>query len=126
MTNASTYAPSVLRIGLSLIILWFGAQQLMHVSDWVGYLPEWTTALPVTPEQLVYLNGLFEIVFGLFLLAGFYTRIAALLLALHMLEIVHAVGYGPTGARDLGLAFAIIAIFLQGPDKLSVDKLWQR
>lgn len=115
-------APTVLRIGMSLIILWFGIQQIIDVTSWIGYLPEWTATLPVSQSSLVYLNGSFEIIFGVFMLLGFYTRISALLLALHLLDIVYLVGYDATGMRDLGLAIAISAIFLYGPDKCCIDE----
>lgn len=115
-------APIVLRIGMSLIILWFGIQQIIDVTSWIGYLPEWTATLPVSQSSLVYLNGSFEIIFGVFMLLGFYTRISALFLALHLFDIVYLVGYDATGMRDLGLAIAISAIFLYGPDRCCIDE----
>ncbi len=121
-----TTAPIILRIGISLVIIWFGAQQLLDASLWVGYLPDWTHALPISQIGLVHLNGLFEVIAGLALLAGFYTRIAAILLALHLLEITYTVGYGQIGVRDFGLTIALLSVFFYGADKWSADRAFDR
>lgn len=116
-----SFAPAVIRIGLSLVLLWFGYSQLVNTPIWIIWLPEWTAALPVASETLIHLNGIFEIVFGIALLAGFYTRIVAFFLALHMIQIVFTVGYSSIGVRDFGLAMAMIGVFLFGPDRLTLD-----
>ncbi|MCX6719238.1 MAG: DoxX family protein [Candidatus Taylorbacteria bacterium] len=117
-------APIILRIGISLVIIWFGAQQLLDASLWVSYLPDWAHALPVSQIGLVHINGWFEVLAGLSLLAGFYTRIAAFLIALHLLEITYTVGYGQIGVRDFGLTIALISVFFYGADKWSLDRLF--
>ncbi len=68
-----TAAPAVLRIGMSLVILWFGLEQILDASSWIGYLPAWTSALPWPQETIIHLNGSFEILLGAFMLAGLYT-----------------------------------------------------
>src|SRR3989338_3965153 len=85
-------SPIVLRIGIGLVIMWFGLQQIANPSGWVVYLPEFTKSLPISQINFVLLNGYFELVFGALLIAGFYLRIVALLLALHMAGIVLSVG----------------------------------
>ena len=114
-------APAVLRIGMSAVILWFGVQQIIHTADWIGFLPAWTLALPIAQDTIVHLNGAFEILLGIFMLAGFYTRFAALILALHLFDITYVVGYDAIGVRDFGLAIATTAVFLFGHDSWSFD-----
>ncbi len=115
-------APVVLRIGLSLVILWFGSQQLLYTDNWTSLIPDMVTNLSgVDASFFVLFNGAFEIIFGLCLLAGFQTRIVSLLLALHMLLITVTVGYSATGVRDFGLAIAAISSFMYGVDTLSLD-----
>ena len=117
------YAPVVLRVGLSLVFLWFGSQQLLHTGAWTGLIPEWTLSLSgLNATTLVHFNGAFEIVFGICLLAGYFTRMSALLLALHLLGIIANVGYTPIGVRDFGLLMATIAVFLYGIDSWCFDK----
>lgn len=114
-----TYAPSVLRIGMSFVILWFGTQQLLHTTDWTAYVPDSaTTMLHVSATTLVYFNSFFELIFGLMLLFGWRTRLVALLLALHLFDIMWVVGYGEIGVRDFGLAVATLVVSMNGADLL--------
>lgn len=117
-------APAVLRVGLALVFLWFGSQQLLETERWTGFVPEAIVAMSgLSAELLVRANGVFEIIFGSLLLLGFQTRIVALLLALHMFQITGTVGYSAIGVRDFGLSVATLAIFLQGADEYGLDKL---
>lgn len=113
------YAHDVLRIGLSILFLWFGMSQLLSPADWVSWIPSWATSLPlpivVTPEQLVLYNGGFETVLGALLALGFLVRTSALLLSLHLLVITFEIGYSPIGVRDLGLALSTLALAMFNP-----------
>jgi uncharacterized membrane protein YphA (DoxX/SURF4 family) len=90
--NLESYAPSVLRIGMSAVMLWFS------------------------------FNALFELAFGVLMLFGIQTRVAAFLLAIHLFDIMYVVGYGEIGVRDLGLAIATLVVAMNGPDRLSIDQ----
>ena len=116
------YAPAVLRIGIALVFLWFGTQQIINPDMWVGYIPEWLVGIfSLSALKLVYFNGVFEIFFASALLLGYFTRVSALLLALHMLDITYIVGFDAVGVRDFGLSIATIAIFMFGIDTFSLD-----
>jgi uncharacterized membrane protein YphA (DoxX/SURF4 family) len=122
LEKLNAWAPVVVRVGVSLVFLWFGSQQLLHTSEWVGLIPDWVPSLSgLTAATLIHFNGAFEIVFGICLLVGYFTRISALLLGLHMLHIMTIVGYNDIGVRDFGLAMATISVFLHGMDKLCLD-----
>jgi uncharacterized membrane protein YphA (DoxX/SURF4 family) len=117
------FAPIFLRIGLSLVFLWFGAQQIINTNMWTSLIPSWLTSLSgISAGVWVHFNGAFEIVFGFCLLAGYFTRITALLLALHLLDITFIVGYTSIGIRDFGLSIGVISIFLYGIDSWCFDK----
>jgi len=117
------FAPVVLRIGLSLVFIWFGSQQLLNTKMWIGLIPQSVISIShLSATTLVHFNGAFEIVFGLALLIGISTRVVAFLLALHIIDIMFVVGYGPIGVRDFGLSVATVAIFLNGADFFTVDR----
>lgn len=125
MKHISSYAPIVLRIGIALVFLWFGFQQLWHPDSWTSFIPNIALSLSgLTAQTLVLLNGSFEVVFSLALIAGFNTQVAALLLALHMFDIAYVVGYDAIGVRDFGLAIATLSVALAGADNWSLDTLW--
>ena len=115
-------APIVLRIAVSLVFLWFGSQQIMNTKMWLSFVPDVAVSMSgLTASTLVHFNGALEIVFGLALIAGFFTRISALVLALHLFGITMTLGLSPIGVRDFGLSFATLAVFLYGCDSLSLD-----
>jgi len=115
MEKYSKYAPAMVRIGMSLVFLWFGWNQLTNTEMWLGVVPE-SIANFVGAKLVVLLNGWFEIVAGLCLLVGFQTRVVALLLALHLFGIAFSFGWHPIGIRDFGLAIATLSIFFAGAD----------
>ncbi len=126
-TALQSYAPVVLRIGLSFVFLWFGINQLLDPASFLGYMPSWNvissivSLLPST-EFLIMINGSIEIIFGLLLLVGLFTRVAAVILALHLLGITIGLGYNDIAVRDVGLFFATISVFLYGTTKWSLDE----
>lgn len=115
------YGPAVLRIALSLVFFWFAINQLIAPSDWTIYLPEFL-ANTENPVMFIYANAIFELIFGTLLILGIFTRIAALLLGIHLLGISVTLGWSAIAIRDYGLTFATLSIFLSGPDKLCLRK----
>lgn len=121
------FAPIILRIGLSLVVLWFGTQQILNTGMWTSLIPTWLTSMSgIDATVWVHFNGAFEIVFGLCLLLGYFTRVTAFLLALHMLDITLTVGYTSVGVRDFGISMAMLAVFLHGMDAWSFDTLMKK
>ncbi|MBX4212179.1 DoxX family protein [Candidatus Pacearchaeota archaeon] len=116
------YAPIILRIGISLVFLWFGSQQILHASDWVTWLPSFINSLPMQPTTFVLFNGTFEVILGVLLILGIFTRVAAALLAIHLLGIAFSIGYNDVAIRDFGLFMACVAIFFYGPDDWCLKK----
>jgi uncharacterized membrane protein YphA (DoxX/SURF4 family) len=116
----------ILRVGIGAVIIWFALQQLSNPSSWVFYLPDFTKNLPVSQIGFIYLNVWFELTFGTLMIVGFYTRIVAFFLALHMLGIVYTIGYNETGVRDFGLSIALISISLYGASGWSLDEFFEK
>ena len=115
------YAPLLLRSALAIVFLWFGFSQIHNPTQWTGMLPEYVSLIPLTPVTLIYIHGIFEISCATLILLGLYVRIAALLLALNLFNIIFIVGYGPIGARDFALGLATLSIVLNGPDEFCLD-----
>ena len=116
------YAPAMLRYGMVAVVLWFSLQQFIHTQMWTAYVPDGAVAMThLSATALVYCNAIFEFAFGIMLLFGWQTRIAALLLALHLFDIMYVVCYGEIGVRDFGLAVATLVISMNGPDALCIQ-----
>ena len=122
MNKIKNIAPAFLRIGLGLVIMWFGFQQLLHPDVWTGFLPDFVKSFPISQTTFVYLNGWFEIFASSLLIMGVFIRILSALMALHLLGIVISIGYDPIAMRDLGLTIALFAIAMNGTDNFSLEK----
>lgn len=124
MNNIKKLSPSVLRIGIALVFIWFGWSQIHNANEWLGFVPQWVSDVSsLSVNTIVYLNGIFEIVFGTALFFGFLTRFVAFFLALHILDITFIVGLNALGVRDFGLSIATVAVWMNGVDILSMDRV---
>jgi uncharacterized membrane protein YphA (DoxX/SURF4 family) len=119
MKNISSYAPAVLRLGLTFVVVWFGVSQLSNPNMWLGIVPHWATALSgMSAAAVVHANGWFEIITGLALGIGLWTRWVALLLSIHLYVIASGFGFSSVGVRDIGLGTSLLALAMFGNDAL--------
>ena len=126
MSTLEKYSKPVLRIGISLVFLFFGSQQLTNNSSWQGFVPDFALILGLTAEKIVMFNSIFELSFGLLLLFGIYTRIVALFLSIHLFIISFSLGFNDLGMRDFGLAIATFVVFMNGNDNLSLGNIFTK
>jgi len=119
------YSSVVLRFGLGAVVLWFAINQLINPAAWTGLLPSWTSNI-LAAETIIIMNGIFEIVLAVMLLAGIFIRVASIVFALHLLNIIYLLGYNPIAVRDFGLMVAAVALFLQKDYPLSIDSIRKR
>ena len=110
-----------LRFGIVILFLWFGLSQITAPTNWTGWVPEWATSFGLSANVIVLLNGSFETILGLVIALGFYTRLAALLLALHIFLISFEIGYTAIGVRDFVLAIATLSLAMFKPDHYTFD-----
>ena len=121
------FGPAVARIGISVIVLWFGSQQLLHPTMWVRLVPNWALQIShLSALTVVTLNGWLEITLGLLLILGFYSRIVGFLLFLHILNIAFTLGYNSIGVRDFGLSIMALSVSLNGPDGWCLDTIFDK
>lgn len=97
------------RTSLALVVLYFAIVQLMGPENWTLYIPDMVLNF-IDPVLLVLGNGIVELLLGLLLLVGIFTRWVAWLLAIHIFFIALTIGFNPTGVRDFGLAAALAYI----------------
>jgi uncharacterized membrane protein YphA (DoxX/SURF4 family) len=126
MNTLSRYTSVALRLGLACVFLWFAINQINHTSNWLGVVPAWAGSLFGGKMVVVYLNAWFELVCAIMLLVGLQVRWIGLILCLHLIEIAAGFGLTAVGVRDYGLAFAALAIFLNGAGIWSLDAMFAR
>lgn len=128
MINKEEIAKLLLRLSLSLLMLFHGFHKVIHGIGGVK------TALKSNgiPEVLAYGIYIGEVVAPIMLLIGYYSRYAAGVIALTMLSAIYLVYFnsllvlGKHGAPvyELPLLFFVMAVVsaLIGPGKYSADK----
>jgi putative oxidoreductase len=119
----------ILRIALGFLILLHGIGKLMHGADWLdGALT--AAGLPIFFKYGVYIG---EIVAPLLVIAGYYARIGAWLIAVNMLfafGLAHGADLFVIDLQSGGLAlekqyiyfFSAIALALIGPGRYAINQ----
>ena len=121
------FSKTLLRIGLSLVFLYFGYQQVTSPDNLVGFVPNFLSNLNnITPNNIVLMNGVIELILGTFLLIGLYTKFSSLILGLHLIGITFSMGFNQIAVRDFGLTVATFVVFLNGVDSWCLDKKFRK
>jgi putative oxidoreductase len=115
---------AVIRITTGLLMAYHGWEVFDSVK--MAEYAKWNViqTLPA-PLFMVYVGKALELVTGLCLAAGIFTRVAALLMAANMLFICFKVGHGRFYYEDQHpFIFAVLALvfFFAGPVKWSLDE----
>lgn len=127
-------APLVLRLLAGIIMAWHGYQKLIGGPAAFGDVLE-SLGVPA-PVLMGWVVTLVELVGGVFLIVGFLTRLAALLLTLNLVGAIYLVKVDvgfitptenpplPGAELDLALIACFLAILFLGPGRPSLDHLF--
>lgn len=137
LNKNKNHSADIVRIGLALVLLWFGTNQVFDSGSFLGYMPAWAMPHPahmmhfppihvmhsstINVNSIIIFNGISEIIIGLFLLIGLYTRIFAFIAAIHLFIIAFSLGYNDITVRDFGLALMAVSLVFSGSGELSLD-----
>jgi len=125
MKSFSEYSRIFTRIAISLVFIWFGINQIINPNNFMEYLSSFIL-LSTYAKTFIYLNGIFELILGAFLILGLFTRITALVLGINLIGIILGLGYNDVAVRDFGLMLITLAIFLGGKDKWCLENKIKR
>jgi putative oxidoreductase len=124
MTSLASYAPLAARILIGALFLVAGLGKLGDVAGFSGYL-----ASGGLPAFLAWPAVLFEIALGLALIAGFQTRIMALLGAAFCVVAGVLYHFDPADQmqmamflKNLAIAGGFLLLAAQGAGRLAVDR----
>jgi putative oxidoreductase len=124
-------APLVVRVIVGVIMFSHGLQKLTQMGPG-NFGGQVLAGLGVSlPELMGYVVTFVELVGGILLIVGLFSRIAALLLTIDLVVAILLVklnvgliapqGSGAGAELDLALIAGLLVILLAGPGKLSVD-----
>jgi len=112
----SELAKAVLRLGVGAIFLTFGIWQLINSTSWIGYIPGYVYSFGISVSLVIVLNGILDLVIGLSLVSGIYLRFFSVIGILRILVIAFSIGFNDVFVRDVGIAIALVAVYLNGED----------
>jgi uncharacterized membrane protein YphA (DoxX/SURF4 family) len=115
-----------LRAGLAYVFLTFGYEKIVDWRGWATMLPpELASVLEVSSglrlATLLNALGYVEVILGLHLAIGFFTRSTAAASALLLTLAVLVMGSTGIGVRDVGLLSAAVAVAFVGGGPWSLD-----
>lgn len=115
-----SYGLDLIRIISGGIIIVFGFE-IFDAEQISGYT-EWLTdvGMPL-PKAMAYIGKLSELVFGTFLVIGFFTRLSAIPLMITMCVINFIMLDGNLRSEPFYLLLIYASFFFMGSGKLSVD-----
>ena len=112
MNNKSSY--HILRFGLAITFVWIGILILKSPESWGGYLQPWAVGfLPISIKQALISTAILDILIGILLLIDWFTWLAALIGALHIIIVLTVSGITDITVRDIGLLTGCIALIIE-------------
>lgn len=124
----SRYALLSLRIGLGLVFVLFAIDKIMNPGGRIGEIMNIWYLTPLfggsfdAARTFAFFLGIGELLMGLGMVIGFFTRTVALGGSIFLFLILVAYwGVPDIVYRDVGLLGASIALFLAGPGDKSLD-----
>ena len=107
-----------LRLGLGGVFLWFGIDKFINPDVW-------SSLIPISGSAFLNVLGIVEILVGVLVLIGLFTRVFASVAALMLVGIIISIwtsfGFDYSIVRDGGLLFLALGIAFIGPGANSVD-----
>ncbi len=121
----SFYGILILRVGLGIVFLYFGFNQIIEPKAWIDLVPSIFSNF-VNLKIFIYLNGIFDLIIGICLILGLFIKIISLLGFLHLISIfLFSLKFTPSGIRDLGLAFAILSLYFLDEDRFNIKNFFR-
>jgi putative oxidoreductase len=120
--GAAAYATTAVRVVAGAVFVSVSTGKFVdHTQEAMDFK---SYGIPI-PDTTVYLVGVLELVCGLLLVVGLFTRVGALLLAANMVGAISTAGVMEGGSFHLGVAPALLVAMLfllwAGPGAFALD-----
>ncbi|MEK6860422.1 MAG: DoxX family protein [Nanoarchaeota archaeon] len=113
-----------IRIGIGFVFFYFGIDKFFHTQAWMNWIPpKLTFILPISAQTFTYILGVIEMVIGLFVFIGFFTRIFATIASVILLAIIVSIGFNEVAARDITILITTISLIFSGSNIFCIDNL---
>ncbi len=126
------YESLILRVFLGLTLIFWGYEKLVLPKLAQSYIKDYQSLMFIDVKIFLAIAGIAQIILGMMMIIGFYTRIAAALLALMAIITIIIPGMiiikdVPHFAYAFATAGGAIALLIRGSGAYSLDaRLWRR
>ena len=104
----------IIRVGLAITFIWIGILILKDPQAWAGYVKPWAeNILPIPIEQALLGTAFFDIIVGALLLIDWYSWVAGLAAAIHLVIVLIVSGITDITVRDIGLFTCAIVVAIE-------------
>ncbi|MBS3143557.1 DoxX family membrane protein [Candidatus Woesearchaeota archaeon] len=121
MKDKTKIATLILRVALGFIFFWFGMDKIINPIDWKGFItPALSKLIFVDLGIFILLLGIIEIILGIMLILGLFTRTASVIVLIHLIMVVMTQGFNQISIRDFGLIAIALYLIMIKSDYLSL------
>ena len=123
--HLETWDVTLLRIGLALTLLYAGISIFIAPTNWVGFVPAWMDAF-YPAESFIIIHGALDVLLAVGLLSGRFLWFFSGVTFFNLTSILLFYGVDDVTFRDMGLAFAALALFVRSissAQKLAPEQL---
>jgi len=104
----------ILRVGLAITFIWIGVLILKSPESWGGYIQPWVIKLlPFSVTQVMIITAVLDIAIGVLFLIDWFTWLAGLLAAMHLVVVLAVSGITDITVRDIGLLAGATAVMIE-------------
>jgi uncharacterized membrane protein YphA (DoxX/SURF4 family) len=101
----------ILRIGLGITFVWMSILIFKDPMRFGKLIKPWAVNLtPMPIPQAMILTGIFDLIVGIWLISGYFPFYAAIIAALHLVQVLLATAAAHGTFRDVGLLANAIAL----------------
>lgn len=120
MLNYRAIAGLLLRVSLGGLFLYFGLQALLEPNVALSYIPSYVDFLAT--NTFITIWGVIEIIIGLMLVLGVFTKWAAFAAAALLVPIIISLGLNEVAYRDIVILFAALRLAYEPSHALSLTE----
>jgi len=120
------YANTIPRVSVGLVYLLWGIDKFLNIERYISWISiTWRIRVFIDPlmdiQTFTLLLGIFEVGLGLLLIIGFAMKFSTALVAISSILFLFFAGPPMSYPQDIALFGIAIWMFLNGPDKYSLD-----
>lgn len=107
---------------MAAVFLWFGVDKIFHPAYWLNaWLPQsvvtFVAHFGLSGIQLIYINAVFEILVGLSLITGIFTKVFSFLAIVFLIIVLATNRVTEVTVRDLAIIGGFVAVLLWPDDR---------